>query len=141
MHVLPLPITVVHTLIPSLLGTTSTARVINEQRPCLESKTIQLADCTPVDLGDSEDDGKDSLDIDVEKQRRRAAAAVQALKAAAKEADEGARVKNEAQNNCKQSSNDGTRRLVAKACPSPAGPPPPELVRKARRGHGVAPLG
>lgn len=119
-----------------------TARIINEQRPrCVESKGLQLTDCTPVDLGDSGEDGEDCLGLDVEKQRRRATAAIQALEAAAKEADEGARVENEALNGCKQSINDSTRRLIAKACPSPAGPPPPELVRKSRRGHGVPPVG
>jgi len=101
----------------------------------------QAARCGPVDLGDSENDGEDDLDLEVEKQRRRAAAALSALEAAAKEADEGAQVESQAPGESKRRGSLGARRPVAKAIPSPAEPPPPALVRKGRRGHGVPPPG
>lgn len=101
----------------------------------------QPAVCEPVNLGDSDRDGKDDLGLEVEKQRRRAAAALAALKTAAKEADEGAQKESEAPARCKKQSRGGVHGVVAKAYPSPAAPPPPSLVRKARRGQGVPPLG
>lgn len=94
-----------------------------------------------MDLGDSENDGEDDLDLEVEKQRRRAAAAISALEAAAKEADEGAQVESQPLGECKRRNKGGERRPSAKAYPSPAEPPPPALVRKGRRGHGVPPPG
>lgn len=113
----------------------------NIQRPrCVEEKLTHPVICEPVDLGDSDEEGKDDLDLEVEKQRRRAAAALVALEAAAKEADEGAQLESEPLARCKPKSEGGVRG-VAKAYPSPAAPPPPSLVRKGRRGQGVPPPG
>jgi len=116
----------------------------NMQRPCCaEENLVQSVICEPVDLGSSEPDGegKDDLDLEVERQRRRAAAALVALEAAAKEADEGAQMESEAVANCKRSGKGGVHGVVAKAYPCPAAPPPPSLVRKARRAQGVPPPG
>lgn len=97
--------------------------------------------CVPVDLGDSGGERNDDLDLEVEKQRRRAAAALVALETAAKEADEGAQIESEALTRRKRHSKVGAGGVVVKAYPSPAAPPPPSLVRKARRGQGVPPPG
>lgn len=97
--------------------------------------------CGPVDLGDSNEDGKDDLDLEVEEQRRRATAALIALETAVKEADEGAQKESEALARFKRQSEGGVRGVVAKTYPFPAAPPPPSLVRKARRGRGVPPPG
>ncbi|CAM9795122.1 unnamed protein product [Ectocarpus sp. 12 AP-2014] len=107
---------------------------------CTEATRTHSGNCTPVAL-DSEDHGGNNLNLEVEKQRRRAAAAVLALETAAKEADEGAQVESEYLGDCKRDSSGGARGIVAKAYPSPAGPPPAELLRKSRRGRGAPPPG
>lgn len=112
------------------------------QRPrCVEENLTQPVTREPVDLGDSDEEGKDDLDLEVEKQRRRATAALVALEAAAKEADEGAQMESEALAKQKRKNKGGARGVVAKAYPSPAAPPPPALLRKARRAQGVPPPG
>lgn len=118
----------------------------DQQRPRrFEDKLASSANCGPVDLGDSEEDGEDNLDLEVEKQRRRANAAILALEAAAKEADEEALVNSRTASDCKRRSDDA-RGIIAKvyrkgAVPSPAGPPPVGVLRnKGRRGPGVSPV-
>ncbi|CAN0503631.1 unnamed protein product [Ectocarpus sp. 12 AP-2014] len=107
-------------------------------RPRCTEATLTHSGCTPGAL-DFEDHGGNNLNLEVEKQRRRAAAAVLALETAAKEADEGAQV--EYLGDCKRDSSGGARGIVAKAYPSPTGPPPAELLLKSRRGRGVPPPG
>ncbi|CAN0061820.1 unnamed protein product [Ectocarpus sp. 8 AP-2014] len=107
---------------------------------CTEATLTHSGNSRPVAL-DFEDHGGNNLNLEVEKQRRRAAAAVLALETAAKEADEGAQVESECLGDCKRDSSGGARGVVAKAYPSPAGPPPAELLRKSRRGRGAPPPG
>ncbi|CAM9406622.1 unnamed protein product, partial [Hapterophycus canaliculatus] len=97
---------------------------------CTEDKLTQPAACEPVDFRDFEGDESDDLELDIEKQRRRAAAAVLALQVAAKEADEEMQVQSEALG-------DLTRR--GSRYPSPVGPPPAALLRKTRRGNAGPP--
>lgn len=106
----------------------------------------------PVDVSDSEDEAGGDLNLEIEKQRRRASAAVQALEAAAKEADKergertrpwGSRMEGE-DSRCR-SSNSGKNIVLRKGSktggvPAPARPPPGPSV-KARRGHGAPPPG
>ncbi|CAM9434549.1 unnamed protein product [Ectocarpus fasciculatus] len=107
---------------------------------CTEATLTHSGDSRPAAL-DFEDHGGNNLNLEVEKQRRRAAAAVLALETAAKEADEGAQVESECLGDCKRDSGGSARGIVAKAYPSPAGPPPVELLRKSRRGRGAPPPG
>lgn len=120
---------------------------------CLEEKLAAPADRGPVDVSDSEDEAGGDLNLEIEKQRRRATAAVQALEAAAKEADkerverarprgsgvEGGDSKHGSSNNGKDTALRKGRRKGG--VPAPAGPPPPGSSGKARRRHGAPPQG
>lgn len=97
----------------------------------------------PIDLGESDDDTGDDLNLEVEKHRRRANAAVLALEAAAKEADEGALIKNPLDSDSKQRDYNAVEMEITSksnqtgSTTLPSNLPPAEATRKGRPAQGV----
>lgn len=111
----------------------------------VEEKVTPSIGLEPIDLGETDDDAGDDLNLEVEKHRRRANAAVLALEAAAKEADEDALMNNLLDSDSKQG---GHNALEIEITPTsnrkgsitpPYNPSPAEATRKGRPAQGHAP--
>lgn len=125
----------------------------HQYRPgAVELKLAAPVYCGSVDVSDS-DDAVGNLNLDIKNQRRRACAAIQALEAAAKEADEGCVERSrslggglergEAKHCYSSNGNDTVPRKGRKTTgiTAPAGSPPPGSSGKIRRGRGQPPPG
>lgn len=111
----------------------------------VEEKLTPSIGLGPLDLGESDDDAGDDLNLEVEKHRRRANAAVLALEAAAKEADEGALMNSLLDSGSKQRDHNAwgmeitpTSNQTGSITP-PSNPSPAEVTRKGRPAQGHAP--
>lgn len=108
-------------------------RVDKIRENCIERKLVMPVDIGPINLSDSGDDEGSDWDLEAEKERRTANAAILSAKTAAKETDR--------EDNCssQQGTEDGTvivmeRNRRRPVLPSPSGAPPPAPSRIVHQG-------